>query len=209
MFSALGILGHAKGFSLFKMLSMSAIIFAVPLQALVINNHDLPIFAIAVNALILNFKFLLMTAALIPLWYKRKLIIPSLHFICSSTYMVCLVEKDVEDPWLFYLGVAIPSYITAIMATGLGYFLWQAGANCQSFLHALAHIVLPVHFTCLTMKRRKEIVPIVATCSGILMTPLLSKFFSAPVLILFWIAIAGIFVTLESAVCGKQSLQQA
>ncbi len=165
--------------------------------------------ALAANAFVLNFKFLLMAATLIPLWRKRKMNIPSLHFICSSTYMVCLVEKDIEDPWLFYLGVAIPSYFTAILATGLGYSLWQLSANYQTFLHALAHIMLPVHFICLTMKRRKEVTPIIATCAGIMMTPLLSKLFSTPLLIICWVAIAGIFVSLEKVVCGKQSLQQA
>ncbi len=209
MFSALGILGHANGFNLLKMVSMSAIIFAVPLQALVINSYDLPILALAANAFVLNFKFLLMAATLIPLWRKRKMNIPSLHFICSSTYMVCLVEKDVEDPWLFYLGVAIPSYFTAILATALGYGLWQLNPNYQTFLHALAHIILPVHFICLTMKRRKEITPIIATCLGLMMTPVLSKFFSTPILILLWVLIAGILVSLEGVVCGKQSLQQA
>ena len=209
MFSALGMLGHAQGFSLLKMLTMSATIFAVPLEALVIESYDLPLIAMITKGFILNFKFLLMSSFLLPLWRKNFFTIPSLHFICSSTYMVSSVEKNVEDKWFFYLGVSVPSYLVAIIATGGGYLLWQIGDHYQLFLDAIAHIVLPVHFTCLTLKRKKDKIAIIATLTGLIATPILVKIVSTQFITIFWIAIAGIFVFLEDMICGKQSVPQA
>lgn len=209
MYSALGMLGHARGIDLIEMVVMSATIFAVPLQALVIDSAGASIFAVIVNAFILNFKFLLMTSVLIPLWKKKLLTIPSLHFICGSTYMVCAVEKDVEEPWSFFLGVSIPSYITAIFATALGHKLWQIGGNYQPFLHALSHIVVPIHLICLTLKRKKEPFSILATCIGIIITPILSIAMMGKFSTIAWFIIAGLIVSLEDKICGKQSLQPA
>ena len=206
IFSSIGMLGHAENFNLVQMLIMSITIFAGPSQALIINNYDIPILALAINAFILNFKFILMSSVLLPLWRRSTMTIPSLHFICSSTYMVCSVAKDVKDPWLFYLGVGIPSYFIAILATASGYMLWQIGTDHQTFLHALAHIVLPVHFTCLTMKRKKEKMAIAATGTGFVLTPILSQLVNPYFMVVIWIIIAGLFVIGEDKICGKRSV---
>lgn len=208
IFITIGMLGHAKGFSLTKMLVMSATVFAGPLQAIIINNYELPILILALNAFILNFKFLLMSSRLLPTWPKHKMTIPSLHFICSSTYMVCATEKDVENPWLFYLGIGIPSYIVTILSTAVGFFLWQIGTDYQEFLNALAHIILPVHFTALTMKRKKEVIAIAITITGFLLTAVLSKLINPQFTIIAWIIIAGIVVFIKEIICGKQSVSQ-
>lgn len=209
MYAALGMLGHAKGLSLAKMVVMSATIFAVPLQALVINNQDMTILTTIFNAFILNFKFLLMSSVLITFWQRKLLNIPSLHFICNSTYMVCAVEKEVKEPWSFYLGVSLPSYIVAILATMFGYTLWDLGSDYQFFLNALAHIVLPIHFVCLTLKRKKEKFAIAATLIGLTVTPIIMQTIGNKFTIIAWLAIAGLTVLLEERVCGKQSLQPA
>lgn len=209
MYSALGMLGHAKGLSIYKMVVMSATIFAVPLQALVINNQELTIITTMLNAFILNFKFLLMSSVLIPLWHRKILTIPSLHFICNSTYMVCAVEKEVKEPWSFYVGVSLPSYISAIIATIFGYLLWEVGTDYQFFLQALAHIVLPIHFICLTMKRKKEIFSVAATILGIIMTPMLLPIIGSKFTILTWLIVAGLLIIVEEKVCGKLFLQPA
>lgn len=209
MFAAIGMLGHAKGFGLSKMLIMSATIFAVPLQALVINNYHVPLLVLAINAAILNSRILLMSSVLVSKWRKRLMTIPSLHFVCSSTYMVSTVEKDLDDPWLYYLGVALPAYVVAIIATGCGYMFWQIGAQYQSILNALAHIVLPVHFTCLTLKRKKDKFAILATAAGIMLAPILLKILNLKITAVIWILLAAALVICEDKVCGKQSLQQA
>jgi predicted branched-subunit amino acid permease len=209
MYSALGMLGHAKGLSLSKLVVMSATIFAVPLQALVINNQELTIVTTVINSFILNFKFLLMSSVLIPLWHRKALTIPSLHFICNSTYMVCSIEKEVKEPWSFYIGVSLPSYVSAIVATIFGYMLWDIGSNYQSFLQALAHIVLPIHFICLTMKRKKEMFVIAATVLGLVMTPVLLPVIGNQLTIVAWLIFAGILIMIEEKVCGKLSLQPA
>lgn len=209
MYAALGMMGHAKGISLGKMVAMSATIFAVPLQALVINNQELTVLTTIINAFILNFKFLLMSAVLIPLWKRKFLTIPSLHFICNSTYMVCAVEEQAQEPWSFYLGVSIPSYIIAILATFLGYGLWEIGSDFQSFLHALAHIVLPIHFVCLTLKRKKDKFIVFTTLLGFVATPFLISLIGAKVTVLAWLLCASVIVLIEERICGKQLLQPA
>jgi predicted branched-subunit amino acid permease len=208
MYSALGMLGHANGISLTELIAMSICIFSAPLQAFLINSPDLSILATAINTFVLNFRFFLMSSVLIPLWKKNIFTIPSLHFICGSTYMVCSAEKHKNDLWSFYLGVSLPSYITGIFATIFGYFLWDIGTNYKLFMSSLAHIVLPIHFICLALKRKKEKFTVMASLIGLIMTPLVAMIdnrFST----FAWLIIAGLMVMLEERICGKQSLQPA
>lgn len=208
MYSALGMLGHANGCSLLELSTMSASIFSVPLQAFFLNNPDLSILTTVLNTLVLNFRFFLMSAILLPAWKKNIFTIPSLHFVCGSTYMVCTTERKAHEPWSFYLGVIMPSYLTAIAATIFGYLLWGISNEHQTFLNALAHIVLPIHFVCLTVKRKKERFVILASLIGFITSPMVSLI-GSQFTIFIWLLIAGLIILLEEKICGKPSLQAA
>lgn len=148
-----------------------------------------------------------MAAVLLTIWNRSmKYSIPSLHFLCASTYLLSISEKNSQDPLSYYLGVSIPSYLTAISATILGYFIWDMGVSHKNFLDALAHIILPIHFMCLTFKRKKEKATVIATLIGICAMPLLGNEGNN---IIVWLLVAATLVLLEERICGKLSLQQA
>ncbi|UWW96850.1 MAG: hypothetical protein NMK33_05385 [Candidatus Cardinium sp.] len=221
---------------------MSAIIFSVPLQSLVLTVNDLTI--VSINALLLNFKFLLMSAMLLSIWnhghnlhakevpdqasnpsnpieqtlleqtlhkksgltfisklLKKLKYMISLHFLCSSTYMVSMTRPD-KDNWSFYLGVSIPSYITAIIATVLRFLTFDIAYDCRYILKNAAHIVLPIHFLCLTIKRKQEKRVILATYLGILLSPLVTRLgmFS----IFAWLIIATLIYLVKYKQCGSK-----
>ncbi|MFI4984169.1 MAG: AzlC family ABC transporter permease [Rickettsiales bacterium] len=206
IYASLGTLGHARGISLAEMVVMSAAVFATPIMAFITSSNDLSIVSVVIAAIILQFKFILMATVLLTRWhYDKKHAIPSLHFLCASTYLVSLSEKNAKDPLSYYLGVSIPSYIIALGATALGYYIWDLGADHKAFLNALAHIVLPAHFMCLTFKRKHEKLTVVATLIGVCAVPYLG---GAGTNIIVWVLIAAALVLLEEMVCGKQSLQQ-
>lgn len=203
-FSSLGLLAHAKELSFIEATLLTATIFAGPSQTFVINNHDLSLWAVALNIIILNFKFILMSALIVPLWQKRKrLTIPALYFMCSSAYLVCSIKKNIKDPWSFYVGLVFTSYCVAVLSTMIGYKAWDTLVDTRVFLSALAHIVLPTHFTCLTIKRKGELFAIGATLLGILLTPILTSLIGKPFLILAWFLFAFSAVYMEERLCGK------
>jgi predicted branched-subunit amino acid permease len=203
-FSSLGLLAHAKNLSFIEATLLTATIFAGPSQTFVINNNDLSLWAVALNIIILNFKFILMSALIVPLWQKRKrLAIPALYFMCSSAYLVCSVKKDTKDPWSFYIGLVFTSYCIAVLATMIGYKAWDILTDTRTFLSALAHIVLPTHFICLTVKRKGELFALATTLLGIFLTPALTLLIGKHLLILAWFFLAFIAIHLEERLCGK------
>ncbi len=204
LFFSLGTLANLGGLSLAQAVVMTMGIFAAPLQAFIIDNQDISIWATVVNSVILNFKFLLMSAALVPLWPKLNIrSLPALHLITSSIYMVCNSHRNIKDPWSFYLGLAVPCYITATLATILGYLTWTMAADYQPFLSALARIVLPVHFVCLTIKRKGERTILIATLLGLIMSLFLSPLVGKHLLIIVWLFTSFLILTMEERICGQ------
>ena len=204
LYSSLGLLAHAKDLSLIEAVFLTATIFAGPAQTFIINNQDLSLWAIALNTIVLNFKFILMSAMIIPLWQKKKrFAIPGLYFMCSSAYLVCSVKKDIKDPWSFYIGLVVIIYIIALLSTIIGYNAWNTSDQTRIFLNALAHIVLPTHFICLTVKRKDEWVILGTTLLGILLTPYLLTIFGKQLIIIAWVFLAFLCVHMEEYVCGK------
>ncbi|MES2253098.1 MAG: AzlC family ABC transporter permease [Pseudomonadota bacterium] len=204
LFSSLGLLSNAKGLTLLEATVLTATIFAGPSQVFVMDNQDLSLWALALNIFVLNFKFVLMSAMILPLWpHGKRFKVPALYFMCSSAYLVHSTRKNVADSWSYYMGVVSASYIVAILFTAVGYLAWDAALNHRSFLNALAHIVLPAHFVCLIVKRKAEPMIIVMSLVGILATPMLEAYIGKQLLILAWFFIAFAAVQIEGKLCGK------
>ena len=208
LFSSLGLLANSHGLTLLESATLTATVFAGPAQVFVMENKDLSLWVLALNIFVLNFKFVLMSAMAIPLWNQgKRLKVPALYFMCSSAYLVCSTQKNVKDPWSYYMGVVIAAYIVAIAFTIVGHMAWDAALDCRKFLNALAHIVLPTHFVCLIVKRKVEPMILAISLLGILATPLLEMYISKQLLILAWFLIAFVCVHIEDrikdALCGK------
>ena len=207
LFSSLGLLANANGLTLWEASFLTATIFAGPAQVFVMDNQDLSWWALALNIFVLNFKFVLMSAMIMPLWQHGKLLkVPALYFMCSSAYLVCTTHKKAKDPLSYYFGVVVASYMVAIAFTVVGYLAWDAAVNYRSFLNALAHIVLPTHFICLIVKRKAEPMILAMSLLGVIATPILEPYIGKQVLILAWFALAFISVQLEDKFQGKNAL---
>lgn len=210
LFSSLGLLSNANNLSLVNSVLLSATIFAGPIQAFVINNQDASLWVVALNTFVLNFKFVLMSSMTILFWNQSKRYkVPGLFFMCSSAYLVCSAQKNVKDRWSFYIGVVLMAYFVSVLSTALGFLVWDMAVDFRSLLDALAHIVLPIHFVCLTVKRKKEKVILWLTLLGCVAAPLLERLVDRGLLIIVWFAIAFVCVVLEekwkqkAKLCGQ------
>jgi predicted branched-subunit amino acid permease len=206
LYSSLGLMGNASQLSLFETTFLSATIFAGPSQVFVMDNQDLSLWVLILNIFVLNFKFVLMSSMILPYWQHRKrLKIPGLYFMCSSAYLVCVTKNDVKDPWSYYMGVVLISYVIAVVFTILGYIAWDKAADYRTFLNAIAHIVLPIHFVCLIIKRKKEHIIVATSLFGIAATPVLENYIGKQMLILAWFSIAFMCVFIEDKFKQKNS----
>lgn len=207
MYLAFGILANINGLTLYNSTLMTATIFAVPLQLLLIENQDFNLLTIITNTIFLNLKFALMAASLVSFWSQLKLSnLLSLHFVANSNYMVAINSyKDYDknqifNKWIYYLGVSLPTYIVAIIATIIGYYLWDLKPDLQDFLKPITYIILPVHFTCLTIKRKSERLILIATIIGFVLTPLIAQI-DKKLTLPIWIIIAGILTLFRDRKC--------
>lgn len=204
LFSSLGLFANSKGLNLFESVFLTATIFAGPAQVFVMDNQDLSFWALAANIFVLNFKFLLMSILAIPLWHNRKrLRIPGLYFMCSSAYLVYSTRPEVKDPWSYFMGIVTAAYVVAVTSTMAGYLVWDAAVDYRFFLSALAHIVLPIHFVCLIVKRKTESMVIGLSLLSIIAAPFLEMLIGRQFVIFAWFLIAFIAVMVEGKLCGK------
>lgn len=198
LFSSLGLLANAHGLTLCEATVLTATVFAGPSQVFVMENKDLSLWLLALNIFVLNFKFVLMSAMVLPFWKMgKRLKVPALYFMCSSAYLVCSTSKNTKDSWSYYMGVVIAAYIVAVVFTVIGHMAWDAALDYRKFLNALAHIVLPAHFVCLVVKRKTEPMILVMALAGIIATPILEAYIGKQFLLLAWFFIAFACVQVE------------
>lgn len=204
LFSSLGLFANSKGLNFIEAVFLTATIFAGPSQVFVMDNQDLSFWVLAANIFVLNFKFLLMSILAISLWHNRKRFrIPGLFFMCSSAYLVYSTRADVKDPWSYFMGIVTASYVVAVVSTMAGYLVWDTAVDYRFFLSALAHIVLPIHFVCLIVKRKTEATVLNLSLFSIIVSPFLEMLIGRQFIILAWFFIAFIVVMIEDKLCGK------
>jgi predicted branched-subunit amino acid permease len=198
IFFSLGLMANAKNLEYWEAILLTATIFAGPSQSYVVDNQSLPLWTIAINILLLNFRFLLMSTLIVSLWQKRRLLaVPSLYFLTSGTYLISVVQKNIKDPWAFYITLAVTSYVVAVVSTAIGYHAWNVASDYKSILNLIAHIVIPIHFVCLTLKRKDAPVAMIATFIGFLVPLLFGGLIPKQGYIFVWILIAGLCVYYE------------
>lgn len=204
LFLSLGLFANSKGLTLIEGTSLTLTLFAGPSQVFMMDNQDLSFWVVVMNVFILNFKLLLMAILVIPLWPNYKRIkIPGLFLITNSTYLLYSARPNVKDPWSYYMGISIAPYVMGVFATMAGYLLWDIASGYRSSLSALAHIILPIHFTCLIVMRKKEQMAVGISIFAIFASPFLEALLGRQYIIFAWFLIAFIAVMLEDKLCGK------
>lgn len=207
MYIALGVMGALHNMSLTQSTVMTMTMFTVPLQNFITCNQELSLAGIALSTFILSFRFTLMSVVLLTIWKKPKILsVPSLYFVCNGTYMVAIAEQENKSNWSFYLGVAFASYSVSVLSTTLGYFIYQIDSLVvRAFLGALAIIVMPIHFTCLTVKRSQNKMILIATLAGMLITPIAIRLMDKSYITFVFMGLAYLLVLFENKPCGNKS----
>ncbi len=193
---SLGALCHESGFGALQAAAQNALIYAGPLQILIIDlahKNDMML-NIVVATLVINFRFILMSMSLAP-YFKHKSvrsILLALPMLASSsftvTYIKCKTTHNM-DLFTYYLGVAIPSYAVSILACVLGYYI-------SDFYHSstftdIIIMIMPLYLLVLTAKRWPQRAPVFATIAGFLLMPFGEMLFHKMALLIVPFIIGG------------------
>ncbi|WP_265652575.1 AzlC family ABC transporter permease [Verminephrobacter aporrectodeae] len=200
MFSSFGALALEKGVSTWHATAMTLLVFAAPLQLFMVQNLHVSAVAIAVAAVITNFRFFIMASALhvrfgrISLW---KIFLSSI-VLSASTFAVSKgqTSDSEEDALYYYLGVGIMGLGSAFAGTLIGSLLLSLVDS--QWLKVLAGIIMPLHFTALTALQWPALKPILMTALGFLLTPIAMHWFGSWQAIVLPLGLAAIFVACET-----------
>lgn len=195
---AQGLLAFCNGLTFFESFLMMSCIFAAPTQNYLMDNMDMPLWLCAFNILLMNFKFFLMSAVLLakwPLHQKTKGL--SLSLITSGTYLLSLSYEKQEKPWTFFLGLGLSVYCISLISNALGYLTADYCVSFRTFLEIISHMVIPLHFICIIVKRQDDLVMIIASCFSIFCCFFINNFIDKKFNILSWILISSCFLLYE------------
>ncbi|MBS0236151.1 MAG: AzlC family ABC transporter permease [Proteobacteria bacterium] len=205
VYCAFGMLAEQNHLTILEAATMTILMLAAPSQTFIIENQDIPLTSVLTTITLLNLKFMLMTAATIPLWQRHPWkIFAATYFMANSSYMLVAANKHTRDPFAFYMGTVVPIWSSGFIATILGFYLLGAIKGADAFLMMLAHIMMPIYFACLTMLRWREVMIPLATFAGFVLTPVLLQVMDKKLLILVWLVVAILITSWEERSCGKQ-----
>lgn len=177
IFSSIGTLCNLKTYTLAQSLWMTAIIFASPLQAVLLQNmNETYLLSTAIlTTLLVNFRFFLMATTFVPYFKSVKLakVLPALLMFSASTFTVSYIKykTDKETAYFsYYVGVGVISYLVSILAVSIGYL--AVNLFDSLFFTLIMTIVLPIHFSALVAMYWPTLKPIVATVLGFFLMPL-------------------------------------
>lgn len=113
--------------------------------------------------------------------------------LSASTFAVTYfrLEKNKEEHGFeYYLGVSVPSYVCAIIATYLGFMLASQTEISDTLMRHFA-MILPIHFVILTAQKWPKLKPIVITVLGFALTPVFLNILGVIGFVVAPLAIAG------------------
>lgn len=173
--TALGIAAHAAGLSLGEAVLMSAVVFAAPAQFPAIDLLPLrgQALQILLSTVVINLRFAIMSLALAPHFgrVRKAALMPAAHLISVSTFAVSFLgfqKKSVQDKFMYFLGVAIPSYTCYLVGTMVGYLF---GVRIPGGFEEGIQFVFPAYLTALLAAELRERQAIVLVGVAFLTTP--------------------------------------
>ena len=182
VFSSLGALYQGKGIQFIETVMGTALIFAAPLQVSgveIISNGQ--VVAGVALTLLINFRFLFMSMVTANYFVgvSRARVLCSMLMFSASTYAVTHYHlkssgiRDGASQFRYYLGVSVPSYLVAVIATICGFIL--SSRIDYSAMEIFMVMILPIHFTALTARNSGQGLTVPATVVGGLCAPLLME----------------------------------
>lgn len=204
LFFSIGAASRDGGFSSAQSVTMTLAIHAAPLQAFMAQaGTGLGLPSLLFAALVMNFRFLFMSAALaadfqrIPLW-KAALSIPLLSV--STFTLVRSHAGGRENPYRYFLGCGISTLSVALLATALGV---HVHAGQLPWLGQMVDMVLPVHFTALVALSWPRSRPLLVTFAGFVLTPFAGRYLQAYHVIAVPLLLGWVIVVLDTLMQRK------
>lgn len=203
LFLSLGALMHQEGYTFWQAFFSSALIAAAPLQtALLQLHHHLALSIVIILSLAVNFRFFLLSSALLP--YLRHVpllkILPPIQGLAASTFAVTypdLKDGKLTHPGTFFCTVAAFNYSAVLIGTILGFALQDALAS--AFWRNVLVMILPLNFTILTAKLLPRWLPIIAGIMGFVLIPFVHQ-----ILPQFGILVLPLIIALVMLIWQKQ-----
>lgn len=199
---ALGIAAHAADLSLGETVLMSAVVFAAPAQfpALELIPLGGQAVQILVSTFVINLRFSIMSFTLAPYFsrVRKAALMPAAHLISVSTFAVSFLgfqKKSVQDKFMYFLGVAIPSYTCYLLGTAVGY---QFGVRIPVGFEEGIKFVFPAYLSALLATELRERQAIVLVVVAFLTTPVVEKLVPGWGLILNAVIVASGAVGVET-----------
>lgn len=210
IFISVGNLCNTQHMSFFASILMTLLIFAAPLQVVLIQSvqHDILLSTVLFTTLIINFRFLIISSTISSYFNKQPLFIQMLAlFILSlSTFTVAYMKFTNDkhtDHFYYFIGVASATYIIAVLSTGLGYFI-TAQFHGYYIEHILA-MIIPIYFTVLTAMNWPKLTPVIATLLGFISIPLIGLILPDKYGLLLGPVVIGIvFILIEKSALVEQ-----
>jgi predicted branched-subunit amino acid permease len=199
---ALGIAANARGLSAGEILLMSAVVFAAPAQFPAIEL--LPMGGQALQILLgtffINLRFALMSFALVPHLKPVRTggLMAGAQLVTMGTFAVSFLRfqwKSAPDNLVYFLGVAIPSYLCYLLGTMAGYHF---GGRVPGGFEEGIQLIFPAYLTALLASELRERRSIAVVGVAFLTTPVVETLVPGWGLILNAIVVATAAVGIET-----------
>lgn len=202
LFLGFGATAAKTGLDIGQSVVMSVVVFAGPAQFVMLDLIQQHAWAAAtISALIVNFRFLLMSAALLPPLSAvgKRRVLPAMAGLSASTFLITYswtkqAERDPAQTFHYFLGVCAAALPISYAATALGFVLVE---RLPQPLGAMLQLVMPIYFTTLLAKTWRRWRLLVAGIGGLIVTPILNQAAPGFGLVLAGVAIGAIMVATD------------
>jgi len=200
MFASIGALGHQAGFTPVQSASMTVLVHAAPLQALLVQQSEgLSVAAVLLTTLVVNFRFVIMSSALADQFRQVGLhhALWSVQLLSASTFVLANNRGNaLGSAHAYYLGCGSSTLACAVVATLAGHFLGQAPSAWAS---QVLTVILPLHFAALACMGGRLTRALLATAMAFAASPLAGHVVGALHVIVVPLGIAAAFTAAEAA----------
>jgi 4-azaleucine resistance transporter AzlC len=176
---ALGIAAHAAGLSLGEVLLMSAVVFAAPAQfpAIDLLAAGGQAVQVVLSTFVINARFAVLGLTLAPHFgrIRKAILMPAAQLISVSTFAVSFLrfqQRSAQGKFVYFLGVAIPSYACYLVGTAVGYLF---GFRIPGGFEEGIQFVFPAYLTALLAAELRERQAILLVFAAFLTTPLVES----------------------------------
>jgi predicted branched-subunit amino acid permease len=209
LFLAVGATCANAGLDALQAVVMTVLVFAAPAQLIIadmVANQNIS--AVLLTTFVINFRFSVMSAALLPFFHqvRKKSLCAGLAMISASTFGVSFIRyKNKADPlengaaYRYYLGVSAISFSTAIVSTLIGA---AVAARANAAVLEITKLILPLYFATLLAKEWGKAKPLIAAGLGFLCASLSEPLYPNFGLVISAMVV-GIFMTIVTVMEKK------